>query len=211
MTTLASPAASTPWTPESGTAATSPVFASASRTCETSASPQCGSRRRTARRPIAAATTGTGPTSPTPTMAPSSPSWGRPRSSRVSRTICTRSGCALCSTWWSTTRGSARASSRSTRTGSTIRRAASCLAIPLSIAPLAAKRSLTSPRRPLAYSARLGHPFRSTRPPVPEHPAAVGAQRRDPGSGGPHLSERGDAWMISLSLPCPSLRALSSS
>ena len=26
-----------------------------------------------------------------------------------------------------------------------------------------------------AYSARLGHLFRSTRPPVPEHPAAIGA------------------------------------
>jgi hypothetical protein len=49
----------------------------------------------------------------------------------------------------------------------------------------------------------------STRPCVPEHPAAIGAQRRIPGSSGAHLSERGDAWMISSSLPCSSLRALS--
>ncbi len=36
----------------------------------------------------------------------------------------------------------------------------------------------------------------------------IGAQRRAPGSLGSHLSG-GDAWMISPSLPCSSLRALS--
>ncbi len=47
----------------------------------------------------------------------------------------------------------------------------------------------------------------TTRPPVPEHPAAIGAQRRVPSPG----SERGDAWMISPSLPSSSRPALSSS
>jgi len=60
--------------------------------------------------------------------------------------------------------------------------------------------------------AALGHPFR-------QHPSAIGAERRLPGSG----SERSDglldrwgltcrgggAWMISPCLPCSSLRVLS--
>ena len=68
----------------------------------------------------------------------------------------------------------------------------------------------------------LGCVFRSTRPPIPPAPGQAfrstraRSERSDgillrPAPAWAHLSERGDAWMISLSLPCPSLRALSSS